>query len=72
MHAQPLVCFGLSIWLWRQTRPWPVFGLAIVIGGATGNIFDRVIWGAVADFFDFQLLTDFDSLNELNEHQLNN
>ena len=51
-----LVCFGLSIWLWRQSRPWPVYALAIVVGGAGGNIADRVIRGAVADFFDFHIL----------------
>jgi len=51
-----LVCLGLSIWLWRHSRPFPVFGLAIVIGGATGNILDRLMWGAVADFFDFHIL----------------
>ena len=51
-----LVCLGLSIWLWRHSRPWPIFALAIVIGGALGNILDRIIWGAVADFFDFHIL----------------
>ena len=51
-----LVCFGLSIWLWRQSRSWPVYALAIVVGGAVGNITDRVIRGAVADFFDFHIL----------------
>ena len=51
-----LVCFGLSIWLLRQNRSWPVYALSFVIGGAVGNIADRVIRGAVADFFDFHIL----------------
>ena len=51
-----LVCLGLGIWLWRQTRPWPVFALAFVIGGALGNIIDRILRGAVADFFDFHVM----------------
>ncbi len=51
-----LVCLGLGIWLWRQTRPWPVLALAMVIGGALGNIIDRILRGAVADFFDFQVM----------------
>jgi len=51
-----LVCLGLGIWLWRQTRTWPVFALAMVIGGALGNIIDRILRGAVADFFDFHVM----------------
>jgi len=52
-----LVCLGLGIWLWRQTRPWPVLALAMVIGGALGNIIDRILRGAVADFFDFHVMS---------------
>ena len=51
-----LVCLGLCIWLWRQKRSWPVYALALVVGGAVGNIVDRVTSGAVADFFDFHVL----------------
>ena len=51
-----LVCLGLGIWLWRQNRTWPVFALAMVIGGALGNIIDRILRGAVADFFDFHVM----------------
>ena len=51
-----LVCLGLCIWLWRQKRSWPVYALALVVGGAVGNIVDRVTRGAVADFFDFHIL----------------
>ena len=51
-----LVCLGLGIWLWRQTRTWPVFALTMVIGGALGNIIDRILRGAVADFFDFHVM----------------
>ena len=51
-----LVCLGLCIWLWRQIRSWPVYALASVVGGAAGNIIDRVMQGAVGDFFDFHIL----------------
>ncbi len=51
-----LVCFGLVFWLRRQTHRVPILALGAVIGGAAGNIIDRVWRGAVADFFDFHLL----------------
>ena len=30
-------------------------GLALIFGGAFGNLFDRVIWGGVTDFLDFYI-----------------
>lgn len=51
-----LVCLGLGVWLRRQTHRLPTLALGAVIGGAVGNIIDRVWRGAVADFFDFHLL----------------
>lgn len=42
---------GLGWWLWRSTRPALTLGLGLVIGGAIGNLVDRLIYGAVADFF---------------------
>jgi len=51
-----LVCMGLAIWLWRQNRQWPSLALGAVIGGALGNIVDRVWRGAVADFFDVHFM----------------
>jgi signal peptidase II len=32
-----------------------LYGLALIFGGALGNLFDRVTWGAVTDFLDFYL-----------------
>ncbi len=44
---------GLSLWLWNATRPALAVGLGLVIGGALGNLVDRLVYGKVADFFHF-------------------
>lgn len=46
------IVVALVAWLARATERWLALSLGLVIGGATGNIFDRVYYGAVADFFD--------------------
>ena len=50
-----LVALGLAIWMLRSNTWLEVLGLATVISGALGNLIDRVIRGAVADFFDFHV-----------------
>ncbi len=56
----PLVVVGITasllVWLWRAESRWLVAGLGLVIGGAVGNLFDRLRFGAVADFLDFHAL----------------
>jgi len=48
-----LIAVGLLIWL-SQTADWlPATGLALVIGGAIGNVVDRAREGAVLDFLLF-------------------
>lgn len=44
---------GFAIWLTRTQRLVTVVALGLVIGGALGNMIDRIRFGAVADFFDF-------------------
>ena len=39
-------------WLWREKRRDDAIALAFVLGGALGNIFDRVRLGYVVDFAD--------------------
>lgn len=47
-----LVCAFMGAWLMRA-RTWPlIWGLGAVIGGAIGNVVDRVLYGAVVDFID--------------------
>ncbi|NQV84676.1 MAG: signal peptidase II [Rhodospirillales bacterium] len=42
----------LVIWLYRADRLRPAVGLGLIIGGALGNLIDRLRFGAVADFLD--------------------
>ena len=44
---------GLGVWLLRADGCWLPVALTLVVGGATGNLIDRVRYGAVADFLDF-------------------
>ena len=44
-----------SFWLTRATGWLQAISLALVIGGAIGNVIDRLRFGAVADFFDFHI-----------------
>jgi signal peptidase II len=44
---------ALSWWLRSADRRWLSWGLGLVIGGALGNVIDRILYGAVADFFYF-------------------
>ena len=44
---------GLGWWLWRAERGVLAAALGLVIGGAIGNLIDRLIYGKVADFFHF-------------------
>lgn len=52
--AVVIVAFLLS-WLWRCHDRWLAVALGLVIGGAIGNVIDRLRFGAVADFFDLHV-----------------
>lgn len=45
-----------GVWFWREPRPLTQFGLALVLGGALGNFFDRLSRGEVTDFLDVHAL----------------
>ena len=43
---------ALAVWV-RRTRGWvPALGVGAIIGGALGNVWDRLQYGAVADFIN--------------------
>ena len=45
----------LSVWLWRTRTKLGGAAIGLIIGGALGNIADRIRWGAVTDFLDFHV-----------------
>ena len=47
-----VVTAALALWLWRARAPLVGLGLGAIIGGALGNGYDRLAYGAVADFLD--------------------
>jgi signal peptidase II len=54
-----LVVFSLVIsgfvahWLWTTQRLRPAIALGLILGGALGNVIDRIYFGRVFDFLDF-------------------
>jgi len=44
---------ALLVWLARITSPLAAVCVGLIIGGAVGNAIDRILYGAVADFFSF-------------------
>ena len=58
-----LICFALAVvafllrWMYNEDNRLKIFSLALIIGGALGNVVDRVRAGAVLDFLDFHYQT---------------
>lgn len=50
------VSIAVLVWLWRNDDIINAIALGGILGGALGNIYDRLKFGAVADFFDFHLM----------------
>jgi signal peptidase II len=54
-----VIATGVILYLLKKTRGQPLFcgALALILGGAVGNLIDRVLYGHVIDFLDFYLGT---------------
>jgi signal peptidase II len=54
---QASIGFALFFWLYRNQKLHFACALGLIIGGAFGNVIDRIKNGAVADFLDFHIAT---------------
>jgi signal peptidase II len=51
------IAVGVGIWITREKNRIDQLALGMVLGGALGNILDRVRHGYVVDFADFHIGT---------------
>ena len=53
-----LVVIGITVWIYHFS-PYGEFlnpfGMGLYLGGAVGNLIDRIQWGFVVDFIDFRI-----------------
>ena len=46
------ICGVVTYWMRHETRPIALMSGGMVIGGAMGNVIDRILYGSVADFLN--------------------
>ena len=46
------IALAVAVWMWREEKAADRIALGLVLGGALGNILDRVRFGYVVDFAD--------------------
>jgi signal peptidase II len=46
------IALGVLVWMWREEKRGDVLALAMILGGALGNIVDRARYGYVVDYAD--------------------
>jgi len=53
--AAAVIVGMLIVWLRRASSPLLGLAIGLIIGGAVGNVIDRLRLGAVVDFLDFHM-----------------
>ena len=55
--ASLVAVIAVSYMLWNASRldRFTFWGFALILGGAAGNVFDRMVWGRVTDFLLFYI-----------------
>ncbi|HEY9789244.1 MAG TPA: signal peptidase II [Candidatus Obscuribacterales bacterium] len=65
----PAICLGIVYWIGRRElrgnrlTPLELVGFGLVLGGAAGNMIDRLMHGQVTDFLFFEFWTSFPVFN---------
>ncbi|WP_374945251.1 signal peptidase II [Sphingomonas sp.] len=54
------IAVGVAVWMWRERNRVDQAALGLVLGGAMGNILDRMRLGYVVDFADLHFPTPWD------------
>lgn len=50
-----VICGFILYAIKKEKESWTRFGLMLILGGALGNVWDRIRYGVVVDFLDFHL-----------------
>ncbi|WP_379548671.1 signal peptidase II [Qipengyuania sp. DSG2-2] len=50
-----LIAGVVFVWMLRERAMGDILGLAMILGGALGNIYDRYTWGYVIDYADLHI-----------------
>jgi signal peptidase II len=51
--AAALIVIASLLWKAARLDRRTTIGLALILGGAAGNLLDRIVWGRVTDFLEF-------------------
>ena len=57
MCGTALIAVIVLLWMLRERTGGDIFGLGLILGGALGNILDRVQYGYVIDYADLHFGT---------------